>query len=90
VTAPAGQVLDRRADDYPGHDQRQQRPPGWLAVEAEALGQVGEHPGLDLGDQLEEPVDQERDHHAQDRRQDQQDEVFLGPHDGERISWGGH
>ena len=58
VTSPTGQVPDDRPDNRPGHRQRQQWPPGWCAMETQILGQVGEHPRLDVGDQLEQPVDQ--------------------------------
>src|SRR6185437_9638454 len=68
MTAPT--IAPATASGSSGHQ-------GGAPWKPKVLGQVGEHPRLDVGDQLEQPVDQERDHHAQDRRQDQQGHILL-------------
>ena len=90
VASPPGQVLNHGPNQHPRHCQGQQRPPGWLAVKSQPFGQIGEYPRLQVGDQLEEPVDQEGDRDPQDRGHDQQHRVLPGPQDSERISWCAH
>ena len=88
VAAAAGQVADRGADDEAGHHQREHRPPGRLAVEAQAVGQVGEHPLLEVVDQREEVVRADGDRHPDHRGEDQEHDVAAGAQHRERI--GGH
>src|SRR5271169_2679006 len=49
----AGQVPDGQSGQQPGQQQRRDRPPQRLGGKAQALGQVGEDPHLQLGDQGE-------------------------------------
>ena len=57
------------ADEEPGHDERDDRPPRRRAVEPEAVGQVGEDPRLEVGDEHQEPVGAGGDGDAEDRRE---------------------
>ena len=85
VAALAGQVLDGQGHQHPGQQQRQNGPPQRFGVEAHALGQVGEDPPLQLADQGQKEVGRRRDGRADDRGDDQQNDIAPGPQQRERI-----
>ena len=87
VTARARQVANGRPDEKAGHHQRQNRPPGRRAVETQPVGQVAEHPFLEVVDEPEEVMRRRRDRHPENRGEHEQNDVAASSQHGEGIGW---
>ena len=79
VPAVAGQAHDRDGRQHPGHRQHRQRPPPGNGMKPQIAGQALVHLVLDPVDQFQEAPRGERDQHADQRGQDEQDAVALAP-----------
>ena len=85
VAAVPGQVLDGQAGQQPAEHQPGHRPPGRGAPGEDVLRQVGEQVLLDLADQGQEAVGDRRDRDAQQRREDQREQVGPGADHRHRV-----
>ena len=79
------QVLDGQAGQHARQASGRQRPPQRLGGEAQALRQAGEDPVLQVADEGQVPVGGGGDRDAEERGDEQQDEVALAAQQRDRV-----
>ena len=88
VAAVAGQPQDRGGGQHPGDGQHRQRPPPGDGMQSQPAGQALVHLLLNPVDQFQEAPRGERDQHADQRGEHEQDPVALAPDQRARIGRG--